>query len=98
MYSDDSDKNCNTKSCRKEKQKLGKAQYVDKQLLDEYIEKSGYRIGFIVDTMGISWEAFNRKHKGLTPFRGSEVYVLCSILNISDADKPKIFCASACKK
>lgn len=65
---------------------------VDTELLDEYIKKSGYRIGFIVDTLGISWEAFNKKRKGIISFRAPEVYVLCDLLKIPDDVKPKIFC------
>lgn len=69
-----------------------RTQDVDTELLNEYIDKSGYRIGFIVDTLGISREAFNRKRKGEISFRAPEVYVLCDMLKIPDDIKPKIFC------
>lgn len=69
-----------------------KAQYVDGALLDKYIENSGLKIGFIVEKLGISRQSFDNKRKGDTPFRASEVYVLCDLLNISESDKPKIFC------
>lgn len=69
-----------------------KAQYVDGVLLDKYIENSGLKIGFIVEKLGISRQSFDKKRKGDTPFRASEVYVLCDLLNISGNDKPKIFC------
>ena len=65
---------------------------VDTALLDEYIRNSGLRIGYIVDTLGISREAFNKKRKGITSFRAPEVYVLCDLLKIPPDDKPKIFC------
>lgn len=61
------------------------------QLLDVYIEKSGLKISFIVEKLGISRNAFDKKRKGITPFRVSEVYVLCDLLHISDEDKGKIF-------
>lgn len=61
------------------------------QLLDDYIAKSGLKISFIVETLGISRNAFDRKRKGLIPFRVSEVYVLCDILHIAPEDKMKIF-------
>ena len=69
-----------------------RTQDVDTNLLNEYIDKSGYRIGFIVDTLGISREAFNRKRKGEISFRAPEVYVLCDMLKIPEDVKPKIFC------
>ncbi len=64
----------------------------DLQLLDSIIKNSGYKIGYIAEILGISRQAFNKKLKGDTPFRGSEVYVLCDLLKISDTDKKKIFC------
>jgi len=69
-----------------------KTQNVDTALLDEYITKSGLRMQFIVDNLGISRQAFDKKRKGINAFRGSEVYVLCDLLRIPDDVKPKIFC------
>lgn len=69
-----------------------KTQNVDTALLDEYITKSGLRMQFIVDNLGISRQAFDKKRKGINAFRGSEVYVLCDLLRIPDDIKPKIFC------
>lgn len=69
-----------------------KTQYVDTELLDEYIEKSGLRVAFICEQLGISRQAFDRKRKGKIAFRQSEVYVVCDLLHITDvADKTKIF-------
>lgn len=65
---------------------------VDTQLLDEKIHQSGYKIDHIVNTLGMSRNAFHKKRLGKTPFRTSEVYVLCDLLKINDvADKTKIF-------
>lgn len=69
-----------------------KTQDVDTALLNEYIERSGLRVGFIVNTLGISRQAFDRKRKGEISFRAPEVYVLCDLLKISPEVKPKIFC------
>ena len=68
-----------------------KAQNVDAALLEDYIEKSGYKIGFITDQLGISRQAFDMTMKNKNKFRVSEVYVLCDLLKISPEDKPKIF-------
>ena len=69
-----------------------KTQYVDTELLDKYIENSGLKLGYIIEKLGISRQAFDRKRKGLVAFRAAEVYVLCDLLKISEEDKPKIFC------
>lgn len=69
-----------------------KTQYVDNELLEEFIKKSGLRLDFIIKTLGISRQAFDRKRKGSIAFRGSEVYVLCDLLHIPEDTKPKIFC------
>ena len=64
---------------------------VNTQMLDNEIEKSGLKISYIIDKLGISRQAFDKKRKGKTPFRASEVYVLCDLCKIDDAVKPKIF-------
>ena len=71
-----------------------RTQDVDTEMLNEYIKKSGYRIDFIVDTLGISRQAFDRKRKGDISFRAPEVYVLCDLLKIPEDVKPKIFCVN----
>lgn len=71
-----------------------RTQYVDKDLLDKYISKSGYRISYIIEVLDMSYETFNRKRNGIVPFKGIEIYVLCDLLNISVEDKPKIFCVA----
>lgn len=65
---------------------------VNTQLLDEYIENSGLKVGFIVEKLGISRQGFDKKRKGITPFRASEIYVLCDLCRIPDLERPKIFC------
>ena len=61
-----------------------KTQNIDTALLNKAIEDSGKRVGFLVDALGLSRQAFDRKRKGLTSFRLSEVYVLCDLLDIKD--------------
>jgi len=77
---------------RKERKRMVKTQNVDTALLDEYIEKSGRKLGYIIEKLGISRQAFDRKRRSVTPFRVAEVYVLCDVLDIPPEDKEKIFC------
>lgn len=63
-----------------------------KQLLDNKIESSGLKIGYIVEQLGISRNGFDKKRNGEIPFRKAEIYVLCDLLGITDdAEKKKIF-------
>lgn len=68
-----------------------KSQNVDMNLLDQAIEKSGLRISFIVDKLGVSRQAFDKKRKGMIAFRGSEMYVLSDLLNLSEEESKHIF-------
>ena len=62
-------------------------------LLDEKIEQSGFRVGYIIDTLGLSRNGFDKKRKGKTPFKAAEIYVLTDLLKLSESDKNSIFFA-----
>lgn len=68
-----------------------KTQNIDTALLDDAIEKSGLRVNYIIEKLGISRQAFDRKRKGRYAFRQSEVYVLCDLLNLDDCRRVQIF-------
>jgi len=62
----------------------------NKDLLDEYIAKSGLKMSFIADKLGITIQSLGNKRNNVSSFKASEVYLLCDLLNITD-DKDKIF-------
>ena len=64
---------------------------VNTQLLDDKIVESGLKISHIVGKMGLSRNGFDKKRKGITPFRVSEVYVLKDLLRLSDEEEQIIF-------
>lgn len=64
---------------------------VNTQLLDKAIEESGIKISFICEKLGISRQGFDKKRKGITPFRGAEIYVICDLCRIPERDKSLIF-------
>lgn len=70
---------------------MSKALYVDKELLEQKIEESGLKKGYLCEQLDLSRNGFNKKVSGLTPFRVPEVFTLCALLSISDRDKVKIF-------
>ena len=62
----------------------------NKDLLDEYIRKSGLKISFLAEKLGITVQSFGQKRNNMSNFKAAEIYVLCDLLNITD-DKDKIF-------
>lgn len=63
----------------------------DTQLLEEAIKKSGIKISFLCEQLGISRTAFDKKKNGKTKFRVPEIYVLCDLLRLTTDEKAKIF-------
>lgn len=68
-----------------------KTQHIDTEMLNKYIDQSGLKIGYIVETLGISRQAFDRKRNGFVSFTAAEVYVICDLLSIPSYDKSIIF-------
>lgn len=64
------------------------------QLLDEKIDKSGFKVGYLVESLGLSRNGFDKKRKGKTAFRTAEIYVLCDLLKLSESEKMAIFFAN----
>lgn len=71
---------------------MAKTQVIDVDLLEEKITDSGLKISYIIDTLGITRQAFDKKRKGITPFRAAEIYVLCDLCRINIPERKKIFC------
>jgi len=63
---------------------------VNTELLDKKIEESGLKVSFIIEKLGLSHNGFYKKKNGKTPFRASEVYVLCDLLKISDEEEKRL--------
>ena len=63
-------------------------------LLDESVERSGLKRGYIAAVLGISRQALLLKLKGRTEFTASEISTLTRILKLSKKDRDNIFFAS----
>ena len=63
---------------------------VNTELLDKKIEESGLKVSFIIEKLGLSHNGFYKKKNGITPFRASEVYVLCDLLRITDENEKRL--------
>ena len=61
-------------------------------LLNEKIEKSGLKIGFISEKMGITRQTLRNKVNGVSEFTQTEMKTLCDLLKItSTKEKNQIF-------
>ena len=62
-------------------------------LLEEYIEKSGYKKSFLAKALDITAYALSMKINGKNEFKASEIDILCKLLNIGVRDRMRIFFA-----
>jgi hypothetical protein len=66
----------------------------DTKLLKELIDKSGLKIGFIADFVGISRQSLWNKINNVSPFNQYEIDRLCEVLKITSLkQKESIFFA-----
>ena len=62
-------------------------------LLEQYIEKSGYKKSFIAGQLGITAYGLTLKINNKSEFKASEMTILCKLLKINARDKEAIFFA-----
>ena len=63
------------------------------KLLREKISASGYKISFIANQCGITYQGFLKKLNNQTEFKASEMMILRVILNLTDEEWEQIFFA-----
>lgn len=61
------------------------------ELLRKKIDKSGYKLQFIAEKCGLTYQGFKKKLDGDTEFKVSEVMVLKDLLKLTDAEVHDIF-------
>lgn len=65
------------------------------ELLNKYIDDSGYKRSYIASVIGLSRASLAAKVGNSSEFKASEIEALCRLLNIVDpAEKEAIFFAS----
>lgn len=62
-------------------------------LLEQYIERSGYKKSFIAEQLGLTAYGFALKVNNKSEFKASEMTILCELLKIKARDKEAIFFA-----
>lgn len=70
---------------------MPKTQYLDTDKLDDLIDKSGLKITYIAECLGLTYQGFRMKRIGKIPFRKLEVDALASILGMTEETKKEIF-------
>lgn len=63
----------------------------DTALLKSAIDKSGYKLGYIADQMGIARNTLYRKVNGKSDFTAEQMNDICKLLRIQARDRPRIF-------
>lgn len=63
----------------------------NKDVLLQKITESGLKISYICNTLGVSTTCFYNRLNGKSDFRGSEIFVLVTLLHLSDEEKRTIF-------
>lgn len=52
-------------------------------MLKDHIDKSGYKVGFIAEQIGVSRQLLWKKINNITPFNQYEIDILCKLLKIT---------------
>ena len=63
----------------------------DTVLLRQAVDRSGYKIKFIAESIGLSYQGFLNKMKGLSQFGNEEIYAICKLLKIDESEMINIF-------
>lgn len=62
-------------------------------LLEQYIEKSGFKKSFIAKQIGLTPYGFSLKVKNKSEFKAKEIIALCNLLKIDTMGREAIFFA-----
>ena len=62
-------------------------------LLKKMIHKSGIKLKFIAEKLGVSPYGLKLKIDGKNEFKNSEIIIICETLNLSKSDRDAIFFA-----
>lgn len=63
----------------------------DTKLLRDKIEQSGYKLRFIANKIGITYQGLLKKINNETEFKASEIQALYILLNLNEQEREAIF-------
>ena len=61
------------------------------ELLRKKIDQSGFKLTYVAERCGLTYQGFKKKLDGDTEFKASEIAVLKDMLNLTDAEVQAIF-------
>jgi hypothetical protein len=61
------------------------------KLLKAKVDGSGYKIRFIAEQLGLTYQGFVNKINDIAKFRANEIALLCELLKIDDNERNAIF-------
>ena len=61
------------------------------ELLRKKIDESGYKLSFIAEKCGLTYQGFKKKLDGNTEFKVSEVGILRDLLHLTEEEVQAIF-------
>ena len=65
----------------------------DTELFYDAIDRSGYKIRFLLDELNLTYQGFQNKAENISEFKPSEIQKLTKILGLSKTQRDKIFFA-----
>ena len=66
---------------------------VNTMLLKNTVRNKGFRLNFLSEKLGISYNAFYQKATNVKSFKPPEVYMLSGLLDLTEEEKNMIFFA-----
>ncbi len=60
-------------------------------LLKEILSDSGYKLAYVADKLGITYQGFLNKINNESEFKASEIQTLKELLNLTNKERDKIF-------
>ena len=69
----------------------------DTKLLREKMDQSGYKLRFIAEKVGITYQCLLKKMNNETEFKASEIQILYDLLGLDETDRESIFFCHACR-
>ena len=64
----------------------------DTERLKELIQKSGYKLSYVAECLGLTTFGLSKKINNVTEFKSSEIGILCDLLHIKSlSEKERIF-------
>lgn len=61
------------------------------QMLKAKVDGSGYKIRFIAEQIGLTYQGFVNKINDIAKFRANEIAILCDLLKVTDEERNAIF-------